>query len=340
MLSVDVPAFDLMDRTTTLYDGEIDSWAVYADLDREISETLSLQVGARYYSDQRELIARDLIDSVLFGLTAGDVFGTKGSDSDFAPHLALTWSSGDHLLYGRLAKGFRSGRTNIFFNFRPDQIPESIEPERLLTFELGSKNQLADSRLQLNAFLYFNDWSEIQIERITEDGLFFFDDNVAAAESRGLELEMLARPSRGLLVSFNASYIDAEFTEDLLEFGEVVVAKGNALPYSPKWTLSTSLEYQRPMENGWLAVIAGYYSHREDNFSTPNNELLGRNDAQNQVRLRGGVEGRNWAFFAYVDNALNEDTTTFKLRPVRRVPLTYFTQVRPRTYGIELTWRF
>ena len=82
------------------------------------------------------------------------------------------------------------------------------------------------------------------------------------------------------------------------------------------------------------------YAFRDENYSEPSNDEARENDKYNQVSLRGGIQGERWGLYAFVTNLLNEEDTTYKLRPVAATPLTYNTYVRPRTIGVEASWNF
>ncbi|MDX1429839.1 MAG: TonB-dependent receptor, partial [Rhodothermales bacterium] len=193
---------------------------------------------------------------------------------------------------------------------------------------------------QLNGYLYFNDWSDIQIARNTDDSLFLFVDNAAEAEVLGGEVELLAQPSPELTLMLNAAITRAEFTSDLVQGGVVVVADGNEIPFVPDFSLGASVNYIRPLANGLDGVFSANYAHRSSTYSNATNSPLEENDSYNQLGLRAGVEGRNWGLYARVTNALDEEDTTFKVNPVLGFPVTYSTYVRPRTYGLEVRWRF
>jgi len=337
----DLPAWGLVDQAASLQESSADSWAVFADIDFEFTDRWSGQLGGRYYSDDRELTTTDLEDSLIFGTVAGTVTSGSGSDSHFSPKVALTWTGDDTLFYAKVANGFRSGGTNPNHSFKPDQIPDIFGPEELWSYELGLKNTLAGGQVQLNAYVYFNDWTDLQLGFVTDDGLFGYTENAGSAESKGGELEFLWVPTDRLTWAINLSYTNAKITEDVYNaFGELIAAKGNKIPFVPEWSLGTTLDYIWPVSDKLEGVVHLGYAFRDANYSEPSNDEARENDKYNQVRLRGGIQGERWGLYAFVTNLLNEDDTTYKLRPVAATPLTYTTYVRPRTIGVEATWDF
>ncbi|MCP4045890.1 MAG: TonB-dependent receptor [Gammaproteobacteria bacterium] len=337
----DLPDWGLVDKAASLQESSADSWAVFAEIDFEFTDRWSGQLGGRYYSDDRELTTTDLEDSLIFGTVAGTVTSGSGSDSHFSPKLALTWTGDDTLFYAKVANGFRSGGTNPNQSFRPEQIPAVYGPEELWSYELGLKNTLAGGQVQLNAYVYFNDWTDLQLGFVTDDGLFGYTENAGSAESTGGELEFLWLPTDRLTWAVNLGYTNAKITEDVYNaFDELIAAKGNRIPFVPKWSLGTTLDYIWPVFDNLEGVVHLGYAFRDSNFSEPSNDEERENDKYSQVTLRGGIQGERWGLYAFVTNLLNEEDTTYKLRPVAATPLTYTTYVRPRTIGVEATWSF
>ena len=337
----DLPAWGLVDNAASLQESSADSWAVFAEIDFEFTDRWSGQLGGRYYSDDRELTTTDLEDSLIFGTVAGTVTAGSGSDSHFSPKVALTWTGDDTLFYAKVANGFRSGGTNPNASMVPDQISEGYGPEELWSYELGLKNTLAGGQIQLNAYVYYNDWTDLQLGFVTDDGLFGFTENAGGAESKGGELEFLWLPTDRLTWSVNLGYTNAKITEDVFNvFGELIAADGNKIPFVPEWSIGTTLDYVWPVTDSLEGVVHLGYAFRDENYSEPGNDDARKNDNYNQVRLRGGIQGERWGLYAFVTNLFNEEDTTYKLRPVAATPLIYTTYVRPRTIGVEANWNF
>jgi outer membrane receptor protein involved in Fe transport len=330
-----------VDESLTLQESTVDSWAVFADLEYRFTDTWSAKLGGRHYSDDRKLATTDLKDSLIFGGVAGTVIEGGGSDSHFSPAASLTWRGENSLFYAKIANGFRSGGTNPNAPNAPDQIKPIYGSEELWSYELGWKNTLADGQTQLNAYLYYNDWTDLQLGFVTDNGLFGFTDNAGSAKSTGGELEFLWVPTSNLTWAVNLGYTDSEIQEDVFNaFGQLVAEAGNKIPFAPEWTLGSTLDYNWSVSDRLGGLIHLGYAYRDETFSNAQNDLWVKNDAYHMVRIRGGVQGASWGLFAFVNNALDEEVTTFRQNPVAGTPLTYLSYIRPRTIGVELTWDF
>ena len=95
-----------------------------------------------------------------------------------------------------------------------------------------------------------------------------------------------------------------------------------------------------PLSNGREGIVHVLYSYRDETYSEPSNSDATKNDSYSNLNLRGGLQGENWGVYLFVTNATDETDTTYKFNPVSGTPLTYFTYVRPRTIGLEVTLDF
>ena len=76
-------------------------------------------------------------------------------------HVSLEYSTdAGYLIYGRLSTGYRAGGFNSPI---PGVDPPLIEEETLVNYEIGTKGLFLDSRLQLAAALWFNDFEGYQL---------------------------------------------------------------------------------------------------------------------------------------------------------------------------------
>ena len=84
--------------------------------------------------------------------------------------------------------------------------------------------------------MFFNDYEDMQLSQIIE-GINQWT-NAGEAETKGIELEVLARPIPPLTVNAAISYLDAEFEEFIATVAlgaPGVDAAGKSLAYSPEW---------------------------------------------------------------------------------------------------------
>jgi len=96
--------------------------------------------------------------------------------------------------------------------------------------------------------------------------------NVPKSEVAGVELEMKWLITKGLIWDLGIAYLDTEIKTyeaiDLASVWPTVItfdASGDALANSPKWQANTTLTYEWSLSNGWIMMIGGDVSYKDDN---------------------------------------------------------------------------
>ncbi len=318
------------------------SWAIFAELDYELTDTVSLTGGLRYYEDTRDSLITALTDSEIFGIPAGDLTPGSGDDNALSPKLGLSWKTSDTTtLFASASKGFRSGDANANHIMDPELIPVDYGAETLWTYEIGVKSNPTD-KLLTNFYLYYNDWTDMQLLLVTENGLFSYTDNVGSATATGAELEVMYLVSNDLSLTLSASYIDAEIGETVISPDGVEVAnEGNEIPFIAPFTANLGFDYSHPFGNNMSFVASGNYAYKDRTFSDAANAENQKNDSYDMLNARIGVQWENWGIYAYGRNLANTDATTLKTQPIGVLNDVIFSiYVPPRSFGLELQASF
>jgi len=327
------PFNDLSQATET---AESKSYAVFGQVDYDLTRQLSTTVGARYYSDRRDVVFRQLTSSAVFGTRAGTLLIVDAKDNAFSPNVQLNYKADkDTLLFARVAKGFRSGGTN---ENAPSaaSIPPGYGPESIWAYEVGAKTRPM-AWLTANAYAFYNDWTDIQLAFTTPDRAFGFNTNAGGARSYGAELELDMRPLRDLSIRANASHTNAKLTDDVVDpANSVVVSKGDRIPYVPTWSVGVSADYSMPVL-GVDLLLHGDYRYRSETFSDVRNAPNLANRELHLVNLRVGIGDERWRVSVFAENVLDrQDTNSAEI--LVALPVRQF--VRPRSFGVELRGSF
>lgn len=336
VIESDVPYLGLHDVAAQSFDIKINSYALFGEIDYRLGSRWAIQAGGRYYSDDSTVKRERLTSSVVWKTVAGTKEKETKSAEDFAPSFGLSWTGNQSLFFMRAAKGFRPGGINLNTVFAPDEIPLHYEAEELWTYEAGVKNRLWDDRLQLDAYLYFNHWDNMQISQ-AHQGLYVYLSNAGKSEALGGEVELTVQATDNLIVSAFLALIDTEIKETIVNsFGRVIVEKGNSIPLTPETKLSLSAEYSWPMTSKLNATAYGRWTYRSNTYSDAANSPVTENDSYNHVYVRLGVVRGPWAAHLSVDNLFDEEATVFQGFTITPLPLDFASYVRPRTVRLEL----
>lgn len=247
----------------------------------------------------------------------------------------------DTMFYGRIASGYRPGGPNVI----APNIPPTFKSDTITNYELGVKTRLANRTVTLDVALFQMDWKDIQVTQSFPGGSAL--GNGGTATSKGFEAAVLWQPTRGLTLGANASYTDAELTEDAPELGG---SNGDQLPYVPKFSGSLTADYSFQF-SGLDAEVGGGIRHTGKRYSSvgpsffvdPTSDNLTL-DAYTAVDLYGSVTfSDRYKVRAYVRNLFDAGgplARTLIRNLLQQPSFINSIPVQPRTIGIGLEAEF
>jgi iron complex outermembrane receptor protein len=316
------------------------SYSGFGETHIEFLPATRLTLGLRYTDEEKSLAVDSGPSGPLTPITA--------RPSEW--YSQLTYRLGvDHrfdngtLIYASKNLGFKSGG----YNDTQPSLP-AFRPEILKSYEAGVKSELLDHRVRLNGAVFYYDYSDIQVIKLSPSNQLEFY-NGPPAESYGSDFDVQARVTKALTLSLGASYVHDRFTRNapLVQYNVpnpgpfpggstsfLASADGNQLPNTPEWTTNMGLDYVLQTPIGEWTLDANYL-HNSGWFGEPDNEL--RQGAYNTVdasvgwrplsqRYSVGLWGRNLSN-ARVYTAVSGNTLT-----------SFAEYAPPRTYGVKLTF--
>lgn len=323
----------------------LDSYAVYAQLRHQLTDSVRVTVGGRYTIDEKdfEMEARIIGASVL--RTADDSWGA------FTPRFVIDYVPNDNtLLYVSASRGFKSGGFNTFGDV--SQPVNLFDPEFVWNYEAGLKSSFFDRALRLGITGFYSDYTNLQqtLFRINPQTNVRYPrvENAASASISGVELDLEAIPFRGLRLRASATWLDAQFGRfssiDPIypERGEQDLT-GNRLPQAPEWQFGVSGEYGFPISSRLeIRARADYKRQSEIYFDLFNNPL----NTQGTYGLLNasvsiGTLDEDWSLTAFIRNAFDERYVSQSLTSASdTVPARVGQLGAPSQYGVTLSHRF
>lgn len=323
----------------------VDQYAVFGEASYKVLNNLTATVGLRYFSYDTKV---DESESGI-GTTSGNATPTTAtystSASGITPKFNLSYQPTSNLtFYTEIAKGFRPGGVNL-------PIPTSIgctltnevyRPDTSWNYELGEKARLFDGRLTVNADVYYIDWSNVQ-QLINQRCGYPLTQNAGNARSYGPELEISARLTDDLTLTFSGAYTNATLTSvnPSLTIANPALIAGTPILNIPKFTESTSLTYRHPVTDDYEFV--GRISNSYVGTSTDISYNYQKLEPYDLISVRAGLVGPRWSAFLFVDNATNKhaelsiNTTSFSWI----IPsLTRVATNLPLTAGLNIAYKF
>ena len=259
------------------------------------NDRLDLTAGARVDYEDKSATLQNFYDPAILPGTSVDA---DKSFSNVSPQVALAYRvHPDKTLYATVGRGYKAGG----FNSASPAGSEAYGEERTWHFEGGVKTLWANSRLSTNAAVFYIDWDDLQLN-VPNPAVptQFYISNVGGAVSKGVELEVNARPAPGSMCSRRWGTPTPASRREA--FREAANVEGNTLPNTPDYTASAGLQYSRttgPATVLGRADVVFYGAFQYDDANT-----LGQ-DAYSLVNLRFGITGRLRIAEVFVRNAFD-----------------------------------
>jgi iron complex outermembrane receptor protein len=279
---------------------DIENYAVFGNVEYDVSEDLTLRAGARYtdstndteicgYSPGDGRVAElftflgELIGGQRIELGPRDCYTLNDQflpGDPFVSELSednVSWKVGadyrlniDTLLYLNVSKGYKAGSfPAVTASVQSALIPAT--QESVLSYEFGSKATLLDGRLQANAAVFYQEYEDKQIQGTLKDDLFGLLQqlqNVPESRILGAEADISWMPVDGLTLKGSLSYLDTEVEkfESADIYGNDQDFSGDKLPFAPEWTVVLDVDYRMPLgDRGERELFMGLtYNYRTE----------------------------------------------------------------------------
>jgi iron complex outermembrane recepter protein len=227
-----------------------------------------------------------------------------------------------------VADGFRSGGFNGGYG-----VPEStFAPEKIRSYEAGTKMSLFDKRLSVDVSVFFSNYKDIQIFSNTSNGIGLLQ-NGGDAHIWGVDWSFDWQATEHLLLAFSGSRTRSDLVSLLP--GVVIAHIGDPVDFTTDYTGRLSGTYAFNLAPNIPAFARLDYSLVGPQHETDRSEggppILFATDIIHMLDARIGTSLGAWSLDVFSTNLLNANGVQdavgaygFGARP------------RPRTVGLEL----
>lgn len=320
------------------------NYAIFGDVNFDLTDTMTLSVGGRYTEDRKDWDIEAVEYS--FGRPGGVlstapllgpfVVNTDQSWSEFTPKAILDWQFADSkMLYFSVARGFKGGgwqggAANAIAASTP------YEPETAMNYEVGLKSELFDNRVRLNLAAFYTDFQDLQVELLDDVNLVLVVANAADATISGLEGELQTAIHDNVTFYASASYIDAEY-KDYIDPLRGIDYSGNRIQRTPEFQGNAGIDVKIPFGDGleWLGNIQ--YGYQSKMYYGPDNTNFEPGYGLLDLRFGLGSADGKWQVFGFMKNATDE------LYRVSIIPFAgdeFSVFGAPQTYGLRVAMNF
>ncbi|MCJ2185838.1 TonB-dependent receptor [Novosphingobium beihaiensis] len=328
---------------------KLDSYSGFAEGTYEILPATNLTLGIRYTSDNFHMknegtyVGNSLIPAFV---VPGTQYKVKDSFDKLTYRAILDHKfTPDVLGYVSYSRGFKSGGYNLPEPGTIDTVA-AVRPEVLDAYEAGLKTQMLNGDLTFNIAAFYYDYKDLAVSVSSTTSIIQI--NAAAAEIKGIDLDFVAKPYRGLRISGGLGVLDTKYKTfpdgpvytplPVFPFGNSVAPgdlAGNRTQRSPKLTFSIAPSYTFRLGEGDVTLAANYY-HNSGYFADPENRLRQPSydlfNGSIGYQFDTGLGARLW-----VKNLTNERYYTFLQADQFKDAAAF---AAPRTYGITLSQEF
>jgi len=255
--------------------------------------------------------------------------------NDVSPQFAFGYRVDDNSnLYVSAARGYKAG------GFNPAALPgsEAYGEEHAWHVEGGVKSAFAGGKAAVNAAVFLIDWDDLQLNVPNPfvPGQFYIA-NVGGAKSRGVEVDVAARPSQAVDLFAAIGFTNAKFAAGTIAAG--VAVDDNDLPYTPDYTATFGGQLSKSITSAVRGfaraevVMTGAFAYDEANSEGQ--------DAYSLVNLRAGARLRRLSAELWLRNAFDTRYIPIAIPYPGFAPSGFIGENgRPRTFGITIGTTF
>lgn len=335
------------------------SKAIYGEGVFDVSDQFSLTVGLRYTGDKGHYYngLATLFDDAgtprLITVSSSPVavlpgpnvtpLTERGSSNALSGRVIASYKpSEDVMLYASYSRGYRAGTFNGFA-FQDNSQVNFVPPEKVNAYEIGFKSRILDNAMQINGALFQYDYQGQQVQEIIGaralSVLRSLDGRI-----RGGELEIQYRPVSTVQIALSGGFLDSKYDSGQTLSG--IDISGNEFPFAADVSFNGSVDWTvTTIGDGDLslygeAVYTGKY------FYDP----FGNRQATGPMRLGGGdywlLNGRmsytaeRYTISAWVKNLADKLYFPYALNLEAGFGIDYLSRGAPRTFGVDVTFRF
>lgn len=328
------------------------SWAVFGSGSYDVTSQLTVSAGIRYTDDEKTFTAIRTDQPFVGPAGALGPINVEVGDTNISFDINANYAYTDDInFYGRIARGFRapSIQGRILFG---DAVT-TADSETIISYEGGVKSTWLNNTVRANINGYFFNINDQQLTAIGGAGNFNQLLNADEGIGYGIEAELDWAATDNLTISSNFSWNETEIRDETLQTAVCgsatpctvldpidpvtggALIDGNPFPQAPRFIANVIFNYTQPFAGG-EAFWSSDWSYR----SSSNIFLYESIEFEADARLIGGVKAGfrkgSWEISGFSRNITNQIAT------ISAIDFNNLSGIfdQPRTYGVEIGWKY
>lgn len=251
-------------------DATNNSYAAYGEAEYDFGSGLKVFAGGRYTKEEKTYAAKRLTGPIAAPVTNYDTANSPGefNKGQFTYRIGANYRASENVFaFATISTGFKSG----VFQEQPSSVALArtpTAPEKAINYEVGLKTDWLDRRLRANISAFWMDYSDFQTAKVVPDATAGpvgtrVTVDTADATIKGVETELIAKPTAWFDASVRYTYLDPYFTRFIQTSGfradgtpTFTNGAGNRLSRTPKHAVVADIGVQSSEDAEWGWVRA------------------------------------------------------------------------------------
>lgn len=296
--------------------------ALFADGTLDLGSKIQVFAGVRGLHETLDV--ENYRSGNYFAFTAGTFQGRiKTDDTNWVGRAGIRFTPASRQsFYLSVSRGYKgkaidNNTGNVFF-LNPGRAV--LNPETVLSYELGARTSFFQNRLVFNATAFYSNFSNYQassFDNVTSSQIL---RNAGKLRSQGVELDIAATPWKGGSLSGGLAYVDAIFKEYVgAPCTSVQTAlrtctatgqdlSGRPLSNNPRWQYNVRGQQDFEIDGHTGVYVRGEYNWRDSVVYGGDLNPATRQAAFGVANFRGGVtfDDGKYEVSAFVENAFDK----------------------------------
>lgn len=276
------------------------SYALFGQASYEILQDLKITVGGRYTWDEKSFANTQP--------SVPAVFRAARDWTNFSPKVGVDYKINDNVfVYATYAEGYKAGGFNRSNARIVAETP--YDQETVQSIEVGVKTDWFDRRLRVNLNGFSNDYTDLQLSSFDPNTGTTRRFNAASATTKGIELEIAARPVAGLNLYGTLGHLDAGYDRFLDQVGgRLTDVSFRKLKGAPELQYTAGFDYRYELAGGSSIGVAAEVNYKSDVFNNVANTPAIATDERTLVNasVRYSTPGDRWTITASGKNLTDE----------------------------------
>jgi iron complex outermembrane receptor protein len=322
---------------------ENETLALFSQSTWHVGERWHLTGGLRWTEEKKEADLYSTVNSTAFSdvvLGQGSILNTvmQPIDADLNRSsqnvdwlLSASFDLYENtMLFTSASTGSKSGG----FNGSNGDIDErEFDDESTMSYELGIKSTLWDSKLRLNATAFYTEITDYQAQQQQQSGIGTTVSNDGEVITSGLDVNVDLIPLPFLTLNAGLLYMDRY---DITEGPN----KGNQLPYTAGLSGNLAATFVFPVADGGV-YLRGDYSFMGDHLTNGSSETRRTDEQTRQLyNAKLGFRNEDWDFSIWGKNLSADEYAITTTSSLAYTGMDAYFLAPPRTYGGTVRYSF